>query len=158
MTHIPKHESTMLGKFLHLILLPTLLLQGMCFGHSHCTASVDDPLSDEQRPHFHLRAVNLFRHECVKQPAEDGCKTDGALGQHIPDRNHDDDAIYVSAHLAMGWSFANSVTPSDDSTPQDTIDAVAVNSDSTDAFPWQASPTRTFHRYPIYLRVMALLI
>lgn len=131
------------------VLIPLLLLPGLCCAQAHHGISDHDPTGLERSPHFHLRFLLLAlpnRDEdlCGSQPVED----------------HDDDAVYLSISTLLGWHsehHPDPVAPPTLELPLPTVnlpDAILV------FLPAETLPTLAgfWMVCPIYLRSLILLL
>ena len=85
----------MFQRAISLLVAAMLPFQGMCFAHSHVGTEL--PGHAGQTPHFHLFGIAAHHHvqeDCADESEDDD---DDAPIQH------EDDAVYVSALLMLGW-------------------------------------------------------
>src|SRR5262249_27621230 len=98
----------MIRRAISLLLVPMLLLQGMSFAHSHGGTGVYEPPGHDHTPHVHwyLFATPAHQHHEDQdhvQDADDDDDGDVAADPKTPATDHDDDALYVSVSLMLGW-------------------------------------------------------
>ena len=118
----------MFPRVVSLLLAPTLLVQAMAFCPFQCDTCFHEPEEHDQRPHFHLCAVGLWRHADkdlhAAQHGKPNSRNVPTLGRQSSSRDHDDDAIYVSALLVAGRRSSASHSASGShsvSVPADTL-------------------------------------
>src|SRR5262249_23754031 len=108
---------TMLHRVVSLLLVPTLLLQGVSFAHSHIGTGVQEPVGHDQTPHFHWHFVGtpaLLRHDDEDQDADDDHANNEAPGLVAPATDHDKDTVYVPLSVMLGWRRQQSTVVSED--------------------------------------------
>ena len=97
----------MIHRFVCLLLVPTLLLQGIGFAHSHAGTGASDPLGHDQTPHFHWHFFQAHspRHDDHDHQGNNDCDQDNhedeAVDQQAPAAGHDDDAAYVLVPMVL---------------------------------------------------------
>jgi hypothetical protein len=154
----------MLHRIVSLLLVPTIFLQGIGYCHSQAATCLHEPAGHEQRPHFHLCMVGLYHHAHQDHHADQDGKPNGqneqALGQQAPAESHDDDAVYVSELVMLGWRSSHSQVASGDYSTLVPMDAMASNPLTTALLRLLTHPPPSLlcRHCPIYLRTLALLI
>src|SRR5213076_1600652 len=97
----------MIRRFVCLLLVPTLFLQGIGFAHSHAGTGESEPPGHDQTPHFHWHFFQAHshlyddrdhhgNHDCDQVDDEDQ-----AADQQAPAEDHDDDAVYALVPVAL---------------------------------------------------------
>lgn len=166
-------RSTMLHRAVVLLLIPTLLLQGMCFAHSHAGPDGQESSEHARTQHIHIPLVGGHTHHHHDgEPHhhhhdEDQDDNDAAQSpcnkppfQESPTDDHDDDAVYlpltaranVSNHrlltsLGAWFGLVNMVGTFSISTAPVSLPALT-----------HPPPLLPFHDLPIYLLTLTLLI
>jgi hypothetical protein len=108
--------------------------------------------------------VGLYHHGHEDHHAYQTGKPNGhkerALGQQAPTEDHDDDAVYVSGLVMLGWRSWYSQVASQNASPLALMNALAGSPFTAALSLWPAHPPSSFVCYhcPIYLRTLALLI
>src|SRR5262245_9654537 len=100
----------MLHRVVSQLLVPTLLLQGLSFAHSHGSPGVHEPPGHDQNPHVHWHFFGAPAHHhhddadhLHPDDADDDHDEDGTLDPQTPATGHDNDAVYVAVPVSMGW-------------------------------------------------------
>jgi hypothetical protein len=149
----------MLRRGVALVLIPLLLLPGMCGVHAHAGISDHDPSGKDRPPHFHLRVLaSLWRQSADDPYRHPYQSTTSTGGRQTPD--HDDDAIYLPVSILLGGHTG----PPVDSVAPPALQAPVVAADSPSPAsvraPSQPSLVSAVSNpmCPIYLRALSLLI
>lgn len=145
------------------LLVPLFLIPGMCPAHAHCGMSVHDPSGLNRTPHFHLRFFYLSWQQCGNEKKHDSpAESDEyqARASRNPTADHDDDAVYLSLSILLGWRSNSPVAPVDPSG----MAALAVTIYVPNTAPvltssQEPSPPAAYGQpCPIYLQSLILLL
>lgn len=137
----------MYRRVLTLLLLPPLLLQGVCFSHSHASEDIAEPADHAHTRHFHSPLhTHPHHHHDEDEP------------QAPLSPAHDDDAVYFPDAIPGSTADDSSLTQEQNAfvlALQAFIDAVSIAPPSPPAV---AHPPPLPPCCPLYLRTLTLLI
>jgi hypothetical protein len=170
------NKDTMLHRAIVLLLIPTLLLQGMCFAHSHAgpdgqesseharTQHIHIPLVGGHTHHHHDGEPHHHHHDEDQDNDDDNDIQPGADNkapfQEPPTDDHDDDAVYLS--LTARANVSNHRLFASFGACFGLVNMAGAFSISTAPVSLPAlthpPPLLPFHDLPIYLLTLSLLI
>ncbi|OAI53905.1 hypothetical protein AYO44_15630 [Planctomycetaceae bacterium SCGC AG-212-F19] len=137
-----------------LLLLPLLVLQGMCLTLSQGGPCFHQPAGHHQAPHFHLCALGWHHHDATHDDEDD------AADQSSPATGHEDDAVYLTAPVMLASrsplpqigadNFATSVPT--------TATSALLSITGSAALSVHPPPLLLHEHCPLYLRTLTLLI
>jgi len=146
-----------------LLLVPLLLLPGLCFAHSHAGTGVLEPPEHDATPHFHLRCLfavlfpQLHPVHCSCHPAHGN---ERALHPDRPAEDHDADAVYLPGSALLGRLNEHGPVVALDSALVPTLATVPDRTDNLAVCdrPLGHPPFLPSEFCPIYLKTCTLLI